>query len=227
MFDRPEFGRALLEAARGSGVDSAGVDGHGDYLPFIRVHEPGHAERRVEAAGKSQKNGLGAREGGGCHRFYRPKMERSRAFSSRCSRAPAVAMNMVSSPEMVPTTSGQRAVSMATATLCAEPTVVFNTMRLLPAVCSALTNCLRVETSLFGCTAVSRSTYTSPCSATPNPRRPRLTPDWVAPTPSLRSMATSSACRPTTCSRMSLASSIRRAGALGMLLTDCSLARVT
>ena len=30
-------------------------------------------------------------------------------------------MNIVSSPEIVPITSGQRAVSMATATLCAEP----------------------------------------------------------------------------------------------------------
>jgi hypothetical protein len=63
----------------------------------------------------------------------------------RCSRAPAVAMKMVSSPEMVPTTSGQRAVSMATATLCADPTVVFSTVRFVPAVRRALTNCLRVE----------------------------------------------------------------------------------
>ena len=53
-------------------------------------------------------------------------------------------MNIVSSPEMVPITSGQRAVSMATATLCAEPTVVFSTVRLVPAVCIALTNCLSV-----------------------------------------------------------------------------------
>ena len=59
-------------------------------------------------------------------------------------------MNIVSSPEMVPITSGQRAVSMATATLCAEPIVVFSTVRLVPAVKRALTNCLSVEKSLFG-----------------------------------------------------------------------------
>ena len=58
-------------------------------------------------------------------------------------------MNIVSSPEMVPMTSGQRAVSMATATLCAAPTVVLSTVRLVPAVSTALTNCLRVEKSFL------------------------------------------------------------------------------
>ena len=67
-------------------------------------------------------------------------------------------MNMVSSPEMVPITSGQRAVSMATATLCAEPTVVFSTVRFVPAVCTALTNCLSVEKSFFTGAACSGST---------------------------------------------------------------------
>jgi hypothetical protein len=63
-------------------------------------------------------------------------------------------MKIVSSPEIVPTTSGQRAVSMATATLCAEPIEVFSTVRLLPAVRRALTNCLREEKSFFGGGAV-------------------------------------------------------------------------
>ena len=38
-------------------------------------------------------------------------------------------MKIVSSPEMVPTTSGQRAVSIATATLCAAPMVVRSTVK--------------------------------------------------------------------------------------------------
>ena len=37
-------------------------------------------------------------------------------------------MKMVSSPEMVPTTSGHSALSMATATLCAAPMVVWMTV---------------------------------------------------------------------------------------------------
>src|ERR1700691_5517646 len=58
-------------------------------------------------------------------------------------------MNIVSSPEIVPITSGQRAVSIATATRCAEPTVVLSTVRLVPEVRTALTNCLSVEKSFF------------------------------------------------------------------------------
>src|ERR1700730_13029165 len=89
-------------------------------------------------------------------------MARRRSASWRCSRAPAVAMNMVSSPDMVPMTSGHRAVSIATATLCAEPTAVFNTVKFVPAVKRALTNCLRVEKSFLAGIAVSGNTYRSP-----------------------------------------------------------------
>ena len=46
------------------------------------------------------------------------KMERRRSLSARLRAGVlSVAMKMVSSPEMVPTTSGQSALSMATATL--------------------------------------------------------------------------------------------------------------
>ena len=38
-------------------------------------------------------------------------------------------MKIVSSPEIVPTTSGHSALSMATATLCAAPMVVLMTVR--------------------------------------------------------------------------------------------------
>jgi len=60
--------------------------------------------------------------------------------------------------EQAQAAAGHRAVSMATATLCAEPTVVFNTVRFVPAVKRALTNCFRVEKSLLGGAAVSGST---------------------------------------------------------------------
>jgi hypothetical protein len=50
-------------------------------------------------------------------------------------------MKMVSSPEIVPTTSGHCAVSIASATLCAEPMRVFSTIRLPPALKIAVTNC--------------------------------------------------------------------------------------
>src|SRR6266404_5552160 len=123
-------------------------------------------------------------------------------------------MNMVSSPDRVPMTSGHRAVSMATATLCAAPTVVFSTVRFVPAVKRALTNCLRVEKSFLGAAGLSGSTYRSPILATPSSRRSRLTLDWVATCPCMRSIATSSVWRPTACSRMFFASVERRAGAL-------------
>jgi hypothetical protein len=42
-------------------------------------------------------------------------------------------MKIVSSPEMVPMTSGHSALSMATATLAAAPMVVLTTVRQLPA----------------------------------------------------------------------------------------------
>jgi hypothetical protein len=74
------------------------------------------------------------------------------------ARAPAVAMNMVSSPDRVPATSGHRAESIATATLCAEPTVVFKTVKFVPAVSRALTKCRSAEKSLFGLTAASGMT---------------------------------------------------------------------
>ena len=50
----------------------------------------------------------------------------------------SVAMKIVSSPEIVPTTSGQRALSMATATLCAVPIVVLTTVSDGPAVRTSL-----------------------------------------------------------------------------------------
>ena len=60
MFDGAELRRALGQRLRRRGIDAAGIDGHGDDRPLIGVLEPGHAERGVEAAGKSQENGLGA-----------------------------------------------------------------------------------------------------------------------------------------------------------------------
>ena len=50
-------------------------------------------------------------------------------MSACWARRLAVAMKIVSSPEMVPTTSGHSALSMATATLCAAPMVVRSTVR--------------------------------------------------------------------------------------------------
>ena len=52
-------------------------------------------------------------------------------------RASCVARKIVSSPEIVPTTSGQLALSMATATLLAAPTVVRTTVSEGPAVRTA------------------------------------------------------------------------------------------
>ena len=50
-------------------------------------------------------------------------------------------MKMVSSPEMVPTTSGHSALSTATATLGAAPMVVLITVIEVPAGRTARTNC--------------------------------------------------------------------------------------
>jgi hypothetical protein len=58
-------------------------------------------------------------------------------------------MNMVSSPEIVPATSGHSALSIATATLCAAPMVVRMTVIEGPARFSPLTNCARVPKSPF------------------------------------------------------------------------------
>src|SRR5450631_197851 len=227
MLEAAEFNRPQRQALRSRRVDAAGIDGHGNHRTSISLLEPGHTERGVQTAGKGQKNGLSARVNSRCHRVYRPKMARRRSPSSRCSRTPAVAMNIVSSPEMVPTTSGQRAVSMATATLWAAPMVVFSTVRLVPAVKRALTNCFRVEKSFLGGSGASGSTYRSPSLATPNSRRSRLTLDCVATCPCLRSMATNSDCRPTTCSRMIFASTVRRAGALELPLSEGGLESIT
>jgi hypothetical protein len=59
--------------------------------------------------------------------------EWSREISSRWARSSGVATKIVSSPEIVPTTSGHSAVSMASATLWAEPVLVRMTVILAPA----------------------------------------------------------------------------------------------
>ena len=62
--------------------------------------------------------------------------------SAGAGRAPsAVAMKMVSSPEIVPTTSGHSALSTATATLAAAPILVLITVMDEPAGRTARTNC--------------------------------------------------------------------------------------
>jgi len=48
-------------------------------------------------------------------------------------------MKMVSSPEIVPTTSGQSALSIAAATVCAEPVAVRSTVSEAPAVATPST----------------------------------------------------------------------------------------
>src|ERR1700684_3193233 len=163
MFDGAEPCRARGERRRRLGVDTAGVDGDRDHRTPVGIVEPGHAKRGVEAPREREQNGLSlvgpaARRGDRgatarcvdrCHVDQSPKIACSRSPSFCCSRAPAVAMKMVSSPEIVPMTSLQRAVSMATATLCAAPTVVRSTVKLIPAVRMARTNCLMVEKSFL------------------------------------------------------------------------------
>ena len=158
MFDGAQLRRALGQRFGRLRIDAAGIDGHGDDGALIGVLQPRHAERGVEAAGKSQENGLGARAESGCHgiRILASEKGEQAIAELALAAAPAVAMKIVSSPEIVPTTSGHRAVSMATATLCAEPMVVFSTVRLVPAVRRALTNCLSAEKSFFGCSAALR-----------------------------------------------------------------------
>jgi hypothetical protein len=56
-------------------------------------------------------------------------------------RAFSVAMKIVSSPEIVPTTSGHSALSMPSATLCAAPVAVRTTVIEEPARRTSRTNC--------------------------------------------------------------------------------------
>ena len=60
MLDGAERLRALLERARGLRVDAAGVDRHGDDRAVVVLGHPRHEERRVESAGVSEDDGLGA-----------------------------------------------------------------------------------------------------------------------------------------------------------------------
>jgi hypothetical protein len=86
------------------GVDvAAGVHGHRDHRAAERFLQPGHAERRVQAAGEGEQNGTAARGGGGVHGMrYLGKILLRRASRACWPRAEAVATKIVSSPEIVP-----------------------------------------------------------------------------------------------------------------------------
>src|SRR5690606_15283824 len=116
-------------------------DGDGDDRTVIRRGKPWNEKRRVQAAGEGEQNGLGAlwegaQDDASCQM---PKMLLRRSRSLRCSRALSVAMKIVSSPESVPTTSGQADSSIATATLWAVPVDVFTTVSDGPAVRTSMT----------------------------------------------------------------------------------------
>ena len=132
--DGAERAGALRASVRGCRcIDAAGVDRDRDHRTAVLLGNPRHEERGVEAAGVGEHDGRGARGvGGGGHR-HSGKSARRRAISSSWARALAVAMKMVSSPEMVPATSGHSALSIATATLCAAPMVVRSTVSEGPA----------------------------------------------------------------------------------------------
>ncbi len=54
-----QLGGALGQGTRRGGIDASGIDRDGNHRPPVGVLEPGHAERGVESAGKSQKYGQG------------------------------------------------------------------------------------------------------------------------------------------------------------------------
>ena len=140
---RAERARPLIQHLRRFGIDAAGVDGHGDDRPPIVFLQPRHQERGVEAAGEGEQDRLVAGRNRVAHCVNESLdvgiASRRRSRSLRWSRPSSVAMKIVSSPEIVPTTSGQLALSMATATLWAVPVVVFTTVSDGPAVRISIT----------------------------------------------------------------------------------------
>src|SRR6185312_1061142 len=138
---------ALGQRARRRLVDAAGVDRDGDDGTAVVLFEPGHEERSVETAGIGEDDGLIALLGNGIGHAQTRKMACSRATRASCALALAVAMKMVSSPEMVPATSRHSARSMATATLCAAPIVVRSTVSDGPARFNPRTNCASMAKS--------------------------------------------------------------------------------
>ena len=54
VLDRAERERALPEQSRGLRVEAARVDRGRDYVAPVRLLEPRHAERGIEASGKGQ-----------------------------------------------------------------------------------------------------------------------------------------------------------------------------
>src|ERR1700728_4184647 len=110
------------------------------------LRQPRHQERGVEAAGIGEQNGL--RVGWLRHGDSQLRNNAFRRTMSRCcARASAVARKIVSSPDMVPTTSGHSALSSATATLGAAPIVVRITVIEAPAVRTVRTNCAEIAIS--------------------------------------------------------------------------------
>src|SRR6185312_15444771 len=120
--------RTLRKRTGRGRIDSAGVDRDGDDGAAVVLLQPRHEKGGIETAGIGENDGLVALHGDGVGHAQTRKMACSRATRASCAPAWAVAMKMVSSPEMVPATSGHSARSMATATLCAAPIVVLTTV---------------------------------------------------------------------------------------------------
>src|SRR5690606_34584762 len=124
VFNRAKLLRALLEVLDGSGIQAAGVDRHGDDRPAQLLLHPRHQERGVEPAREAQDDRR-LRVLLGCHHSLQapgslpaPLLNRARSLATSRFWSPPlpVAMNMVSSPDTVPTISGQPERSSARAT---------------------------------------------------------------------------------------------------------------
>ena len=114
---------------RRRGVDAAGVDRHRDDRAADSSRPPRAPGTRCR--GRRNRPARWARRPSEvcCMGFSDCETVRlRRSISRRWARASLVAMKMVSSPEMVPTTSGHSALSIATATLGAAPIVVLITV---------------------------------------------------------------------------------------------------